>query len=150
SANGTRSTAATSSSAPGGLGGETLLTPVRAPRANAIAEPLVGTLRRERLDYVIVVNEQHLRAVLSEFVCFYNLERPHWALVLETPTPLARARAGPIRSRPVLGGLHHVYERAARRPRMPTAAVDLPSAGHHNRRGGDRASGRRDGGSAHR
>jgi transposase InsO family protein len=95
------------------LGIETLLTPVRAPRANAIAERLVGTLRRECLDYVIVVNEQHLRAVLTEFVRFYNLERPHRALVLETPTPLARARAGPIRSRPVLGGLHQVYERAA-------------------------------------
>jgi transposase InsO family protein len=95
------------------LGIKTVLTPVRAPRANAIAERLVGTLRRECLDSMIVVNEQHLRAVLTEFVRYYNLERPHRALVLETPTPLARARAGPVRSRPVLGGLHHVYERAA-------------------------------------
>ena len=62
---------------------------------------------------MIVVDEQHPRAVLTEFVRFYNHARPHRALVLETPTPLARARAGPIRSRPVLGGLHHVYERVA-------------------------------------
>jgi transposase InsO family protein len=95
------------------LGIETLLTPVRAPRANAIAERLVGTPRRECLDDMIVANEQHLRAVLTEFVRFDTLERPHRALVLETPTPLARARAGPIRSRPVLGGRHHVYERAS-------------------------------------
>ena len=62
---------------------------------------------------MIVVNEQHLWAVLTEFVPFYNHERPHRTLSLETPTPVVRARAGPIRSRPVLGGLHHVYERAA-------------------------------------
>ena len=59
------------------LGIETVLTPVRAPQANAVAERLVGTLRRECLDHLIVVNEAHLRAVLSEFVRFFNRERPH-------------------------------------------------------------------------
>jgi transposase InsO family protein len=96
-----------------GLGIETLLTPVRAPRANAVAERLVGTLRRECLDHLVVVNEAHLRAILAEFVRYYNLERPHRTLHLETPVHLLRARAGPIRSRPVLGGLQHAYERAA-------------------------------------
>jgi len=95
------------------LGVETVLPPIRAPRANAIAERLVGTLRRECLDHVIVLNEAHLRAVLTEFGRFYNHERPHRALSLETPTPMVRARAGPVGSRPILGGLHHVYERAA-------------------------------------
>src|SRR5262249_38706478 len=95
------------------LGIETLLTPIRAPRANAVAERLVGTLRRECFDRLVVVNETHLRSVLSEFVGYYNAERPHRTLTLETPTPPARARAGPIRSRLVLGGLHYVYERAA-------------------------------------
>jgi putative transposase len=95
------------------LGIETLLTPVRAPRANAIAERVIGTLRRECLDHSLIVNEQHLQSVLAEFVRFYNTERPHRALRLDTPTPHARASVGPIRSRPVLGGLHHVYERAA-------------------------------------
>jgi transposase InsO family protein len=96
-----------------GLGIETVPTPIWAPWANAIAERLVGTLRRECLDHLVIVNEAHLRAVLAEFVRYYNAERPHRTLNLETPMPVARARAGPVRSRPVLGGLHHVYERAA-------------------------------------
>ncbi|HEV8633095.1 MAG TPA: integrase core domain-containing protein [Chloroflexota bacterium] len=95
------------------LGIETLLTPVRAPRANAIAERLVGTLRRECLDHMIVLNEAHLRALLSEFERYYNDARPHRTLALQTPRPTVRATAGRVRSRPVLGGLHHVYERAA-------------------------------------
>ena len=92
---------------------ETVLTPVRAPRANAVAERAIGTLRRECLDQLVVVNERHLRAVLAEFVGYYNAERPHRTLHLETPVPSTRPAAGPIRSRSVLGGLHHTYERAA-------------------------------------
>jgi transposase InsO family protein len=95
-----------------GLGIKTLLTPVRAPRANAIAERLVGTLRRECLDHLIVVNELHLGAILAEFAAYYNADRPHRALGLETPRSRMRPSVGLIRSRPVLGGLHHVYERA--------------------------------------
>jgi transposase InsO family protein len=95
------------------LGIGTLLTPVRAPRANAVAERVVGTLRRECLDHLVVLNERHLRAVLEEFGRYYNGERPHRTLELEMPTPAVRVRVGPIRSRPVLGGLHHVYGRAA-------------------------------------
>jgi transposase InsO family protein len=86
---------------------------VRAPRANAVAERLVGTLRRECLDHLIVVNEQHLRVVLSEFARYYNAARPHRALGLETPHPRSSPGPGPIRVSAVLGGLHHVYERAA-------------------------------------
>ncbi len=95
------------------LGIETLLTPVRAPRANAVAERVIGTLRRECLDHLLVLNERHLRAVLREVVRHYNAERPHRSLGLQTPRPAARPEAGPVRSRPVLSGLHHVYERAA-------------------------------------
>jgi transposase InsO family protein len=95
------------------LGVETLLTPIRAPKANAIAERLVGTLRRECLDRLIIMNGAHLRAVLTDFTVYYNRERPHRTLGLQTPEPSDRPRAGPIRVRPVLGGLHHVYERAA-------------------------------------
>jgi transposase InsO family protein len=96
-----------------GLGIRTVLTPVRAPRANAVAERLVGTLRRECLDHLIVVNERHLRSVLSVFAAYYNRERPHRTLGPETPHPAPRPRHGPIRASPVLGGLHHTYERAA-------------------------------------
>jgi putative transposase len=95
------------------LGIRTVLTPVRAPRANAVAERLVGTLRRECFDHLIVVNERHLRAVLAEFARYYNAARPHRALDLETPQPACRPQQGPIRASPVLGGLHHVYERTA-------------------------------------
>jgi len=95
------------------LGVETLLAPVRAPRANAVAERVIGTLRRECLDHLIVLNERHLRSVLREFTRYYNRARPHRALRLGTPLPMARPSTGPIRARPVPGGLHHEYERVA-------------------------------------
>jgi transposase InsO family protein len=97
------------------LGIDAIATPVRSPRANAIVERVIGTLRRECLDHVIVLDEQHLRSVLAEFVRYYNHERPHRTLGLQTPEPRVRpaAGAGAVHSRPVLNGLHHVYERAA-------------------------------------
>jgi putative transposase len=90
-----------------------VLTPVRAPRANAVAERVIGTLRRECLDHLIVLNERPLRSILAEFVGYYNRERSHRTLGLQTPQPVVRAAVGPVRSRVVLGGLHHSYERAA-------------------------------------
>src|SRR5438270_1068158 len=95
------------------MGIDSIATPVRAPRANAIAERVIGTLRRECLDHLIVLDEQHLASVLSEFVRYYNEDRPHRTLDLQTPRPKLLPATGPIRSRPVLNGLHHVYERAA-------------------------------------
>ena len=96
------------------LGIETIFTPVQAPRANAIAERVIGTLRRECLDHVIVINERHLRSVLREYVGHYNGARPHRALDLETPTgPPARAgppAAGQIVARLVPSGLRDEYE----------------------------------------
>jgi transposase InsO family protein len=62
---------------------------------------------------MIILNETHLRAVLDEFVHYYNVARPHRTLALETPQLVMRPIDGRIRSRPILGGLHHVYERAA-------------------------------------
>ena len=91
-------------------------TPYRAPKANAIAERLAGTLRRECLDHIIVLNEGHLVRVLREFAAYYNLDRPHRSLELSPPIrPTSRplATRGAIVSRPVLEGLHHVYSRAA-------------------------------------
>ncbi len=95
------------------LGIATVLTPVRAPRANAVAERVIGTLRRECLDHLIILNAPHLRAVLAEFVRYYNQQRPHRTLGLETPQPMPRSLTGTLYVRPVLGGLHHTYERAA-------------------------------------
>jgi transposase InsO family protein len=98
------------------LGIETVPTPVRAPRANAVAERVIGALRRGCLDHVIPVDERHLRSTLTEYVEYYNRDQPHRTLRMETPRPQARPGAAQIqtlRARPVLGGLHHVYECAA-------------------------------------
>lgn len=99
------------------LGIDVILTPVRAPKANAVAERVVGTLRRECLDHLIVINERHLVRVLREYMAHYNDGRPHRTLGLVTPTgPPPRAAPPPtgrIIARPVLGGLHHEYEWAA-------------------------------------
>jgi transposase InsO family protein len=84
-----------------------------APKANAIAERVIGTLRRECLDRVIVLDEQHLRSVLTQFVRYYNNDRPHRTRGLQTPELKERPTTGIVQSRPVLNGLHHIYERAA-------------------------------------
>ena len=92
-----------------------LLSPVRAPRANRVAERVVRTLRNECLDHVLILNERHLRAVLAEDVVYYTVERPHRSLALEPSLPASRSPVptGGISSRPVLGGLHYIYHRAA-------------------------------------
>ena len=69
------------------IGIRTVLTPIATPQANAIAERLVGTFRRECLDHIIVMNERHLRYVIREFVRHYNTARPHQALELDVPEP---------------------------------------------------------------
>ncbi|HJN91548.1 MAG TPA: integrase core domain-containing protein [Dehalococcoidia bacterium] len=68
-----------------GLGITTVLTPARAPKANAIAERVIGTIRRECLDHPIVLNEQHLRRVLREYLTYYNAVRLHQSLGNEPP-----------------------------------------------------------------
>jgi transposase InsO family protein len=95
------------------IGIDAIAAPVRSPRANAIAERVIETLRRACLDHVIVFNEQHLASVLAEFVRYYNQDRPHRTLGWETLEGKQRRVTGPIRSRRVLNGLHHVYERVA-------------------------------------
>ena len=73
-----------------------------------------GTLRRECVDNVIPLSERHLRAVLVEYVEYYNATRPHRTLELEAPEgPRVRRRHGRVEGHPVLGGIHHRYERRA-------------------------------------
>ena len=94
-------------------------TPVRAPKANAVAERFVGTIRRECLDWILITNRRHLQHVLSEFVVHYNRHSPHRALGLTPPEPdqstrpLATSRATAIRRHDRLGGLIHEYAIAA-------------------------------------
>jgi transposase InsO family protein len=94
-----------------GIGG--VRTPPRTPNANAVAERIVRTIRTECLDHLIVIDERHLRAVLAEFVDYYNRDRPHRSLELQSPQPSSVRAGGRVVSRPILGGPHHVYARAA-------------------------------------
>jgi putative transposase len=61
--------------------------PVRAPKANAVAERFIGTIRRECLDWILIANRRHLQHILREFVDHYNGHRPHRALCLAPPEP---------------------------------------------------------------
>lgn len=110
-----------------GLGLKVLRTPVRAPKANAYCERLIGTIRRECLDFMIPLGEKHLRRILREWVAHYNYGRPHSSLGPGFPVPAPDLPVAPytrrhqlphswhIVTKSVLGGLHHEYrlERAA-------------------------------------
>jgi putative transposase len=91
-------------------------TPVQAPRANAIAERFIGTLRRECLDHLLITGPRHLAAVLREFVEHYNTHRPHRSLRQQPPTGRTPSPSGqtirPLR-RARLGGLIHEYVQVA-------------------------------------
>ena len=100
-----------------GAGTKVLRTPTRAPRANAICERCLGSLRRECLDHVLVLGEDHLRRVVGEYTRYFNTARPHQGLGQAIPADLGKHRGSPgdgaVRATPILGGLHHDYRRAA-------------------------------------
>ena len=105
----------------GKLGLHVLKTPPHCPQANAICERVLGTLRREALDFVIPLTENHLRRMLRDWVAHYNQGRPHMSLgpgipqpPMWLPIPLHRPRHRlpahvRVGTRPILGGLHHEY-----------------------------------------
>jgi Integrase core domain len=102
-------------------------------RGNAICERMIGTLRREIFDRLLIINEHHLRQVLTEYLVHYNTARPHRSLGQLTP---AQADSQPpelinlaehrIHRKQVLGGLTREYYAAALPPRVATK-----NAGHH-------------------
>jgi transposase InsO family protein len=101
--------------------------PPQAPRANAICERMIGTLRRELLDRLLIVNEHHLRQVLTEYLQHYITARPHRALGQLTPAQADTQRPDPvnlaehrIRRKQVLGGLTCEYYIAALQPSVAT------------------------------
>jgi hypothetical protein len=90
-----------------------LWTPIRAPRANAVAERWVRTVRAECLDRTLILSRRHLERVLRRYVVHYDEQRPHRGLHLEVPVPgplpVRPAAPGRIRRQDVLGGLIHEY-----------------------------------------
>ena len=94
-------------------GTEVILTPIRAPNANAHVERLISTLRRECLDWTLVRGRRHLDRTLRAYADHYNRNRPHRALGLATPEPVAEdpvpARPRDVRRREILGGLINEY-----------------------------------------
>jgi putative transposase len=101
---------------------DTIRTPVRAPVANAYAERWIGTVRRECLDRILILNEAHLRRVLDEYVAHYNQHRPHRSLDQYAPAATDNDESGTIaafadhrhvRRDLILGGLINEYRHAA-------------------------------------
>jgi transposase InsO family protein len=96
---------------------EVVRSPVQAPNANAVCERVVGTLRRECLDRLLVFGRRHLEEVLAEYLAHYNGHRPHRALRQRAPDgpprPLAPDETTTITRRDVLSGLTHEYAWAA-------------------------------------
>jgi transposase InsO family protein len=92
-------------------------TPLRSPKANAVAERWVRSVRNECLDHVLVFNRRHLERVLRAYVAHYNAVRPHRSLALAAPAGNAPAARGsppvPVCRRDVLGGVIHEYYAAA-------------------------------------
>jgi len=79
------------------------------PWKNGCAERLIGTIRRECLDHLMVFGEAHLRRILGEYAAHYNGLRTHRGLNQDSPVHWAVQSIGAITSQPVLGGLHHHY-----------------------------------------
>ena len=97
------------------LGIEQVVAAPRAPWQNGYCERVIGSIRRECLDHVIVLGEKHLRRVLKKYLAYYHESRTHLGLDKDAPVPWStQARdVGPVASASVLGGLHHRYYREA-------------------------------------
>ncbi|MFC2023880.1 integrase core domain-containing protein [Chloroflexota bacterium] len=99
-----------------GTGIEILRTPFQAPKANAICERFLGSVRRECLDFCLIVSERHLYRTIKEYQAYFNHSRPHQGIGQHIPCPRQTGqlhRTEQIVSQPILGGLHHDYRRRA-------------------------------------
>jgi putative transposase len=100
-----------------GAGARVLRTAVQAPLMNAVCERFLGSVRRECLDHIVILSEEHLRRVLDEYALnYFNTARPHQGIGQRSPVASEHVRApfaGSVTAMPVLGGLHHDYRAAA-------------------------------------
>jgi putative transposase len=87
----------------------------RSPFQNPYAERVIGSIRRECLDHLIIIGEDHLRRILRDYIDYYRNSRPHQALERNSPTPreIEAPEKGKVIAIPQVGGLHHRYRRAA-------------------------------------
>jgi transposase InsO family protein len=85
----------------------------RSPWQNGHVERLIGSIRRECLDHVVVLGQAHLRRILTAYTAYYNGAPTHLALGKDTPLGRTVQSVGPIVSVPILGSLHHQYVRIA-------------------------------------
>ncbi len=96
---------------------EVLRVPCRAPRANAVCERFIGSVRRECLDHLFIMSDGQLYRVIKDYVQFFNATRPHQGVEQQIPGGFGireeAKREGKIISFPVLNGLHHDYRRVA-------------------------------------
>ena len=86
-------------------------TSLRSPWQNGYVERLIGSVRRECTDHLIVFSEEHLRRILAKYATYYNEVRTHVSLGKDTPCRRPIERFGDIVAYPILGGLHHRYAR---------------------------------------
>jgi transposase InsO family protein len=98
-----------------GMGIAEVVSAPASPWQNPYVERLIGSIRRECLDHVIVINEAHLRRVLTAYGRYYHRSRTHLGLEKDTPDhrAISGTSTGPIVAIPEVGGLHHRYERRA-------------------------------------
>jgi len=89
------------------------MTAPRSPWQNPYIERLIGSIRREGLDHVMILNEQHLKRVLKSYFDYDHAYRTHRALDMDAPIPrpVQPPEVGPAWEVPEVGGLHHHYER---------------------------------------
>lgn len=99
------------------VGLKSVRTSFKSPWQNGVAERFVGSCRRDLLDYVIVLNEHHLKRLMTKYVRYYHDDRTHLGLAKETPAGRKAAMSTSVSvkviSLPRLGGLHHRYDLAA-------------------------------------
>lgn len=98
-----------------GLGLMQVLTAPRGPWQNPYAERVIGSMRRECLDHVVIFSEDHLRRVLARYVAYYHRRRTHLSLAMDAPDrrPGQFPDQGAVVAVPEVGGLHYHYERRA-------------------------------------